>query len=146
MATYKFGKARSPPTKAAAFKGFPPEECGLQPALNSKVLLGIPYQTKRAKEICEWVNTKILNQDGQRIFFFRGETEEWSNVSLPFHRRRAAPDRRPGLHHREDSRRAHCLPGGLQGHHHRRARQGAHARRGARSPTRIPLAPPALLP
>ena len=44
MATYKFGKARSPPTKAAAFKGFPPEECGLQPALNSKVLLGIPYR------------------------------------------------------------------------------------------------------
>ena len=82
MATYKFGKARSPPTKAAAFKGFPPEECGLQPALNSKVLLGIPYQTKRAKEIREWGNTKILNQDGQRIFFFRGETEEWSNVSL----------------------------------------------------------------
>ena len=42
----------------------------------------LTYQTKRAKEICEWVNTKILNQDGQRIFFFRGETEEWSNVSL----------------------------------------------------------------
>ena len=49
---------------------------------NSKITLGIPYRTKRDEEIRGWCNTKILNQDGYKIFIFRSEDGSWTNVSL----------------------------------------------------------------
>ena len=71
-------RPRPPPSRA-----FPPRSAASnRRSTRRSSWASLTYQTKRAKEICEWVNTKILNQDGQRIFFFRGETEEWSNVSL----------------------------------------------------------------
>ena len=81
MSSLKFRKGGSP-KKKGGYAGPPPEPCGIQPARNSVVTLAIPYGTPRAKEIREWLHTKVLNQDGLRMFYYRSDNEEWTNIDL----------------------------------------------------------------
>lgn len=77
--SFKFRKAG---TKSSGKGHSPSEPCGMEVASNSVITLGIPFQTPRAKEIRECLHAKVINQDGQRTWIYRNETEEWTNIDL----------------------------------------------------------------
>ena len=81
MPPFTFSRAR-PAKPVGQVKSSPPEACGIQVSINSKISLGIPFRTKRDKEIRECVKTRILNDDGSRVFFFRSDDDSWTNVAL----------------------------------------------------------------
>lgn len=81
MGNFNFGKSKTI-KKHGLSRSAAKEAAGIQVARSQIVRLGIPYQTPRAAEIRTAVNTKVLTDDGRRIFFFRGEDESWTNVDL----------------------------------------------------------------
>ena len=81
MAGFNFGSKNKNKNKLSKSTS-PPEKVGIMVGRNQIVTLAIPFQTPRAKEIREAVHLKVLNEDGQRIFYFNDKDQSWSNVHL----------------------------------------------------------------